>query len=652
VLRRAPARGCPWVVAVAALMLALAPVAGSQEQKPPIAFAEAATISLVCPGNGKATKRVEIQNQTAQPQTVELRLNVLRDEDGVVFQPSHVCGGIEITSPVAIANGGLSGLATITAGKRPSRGSAVYSGTVAAFVAGGPVIRRPLEIREAAAGVNPKPLVTTVEATIYRGRPCDDEHIDVPINVSSDKTLALSDGEVVGGLAGGGDSGTITYAGKHKLTGKTTAVELAADGLGPDDYEGDVDLVPGDETGKVTLKLTVKDWWPYAAFAVLLGIIIGLFVQRWLNVTLPKGRLEDRVDRTTTRHDQAKKRLVDAAQQAGDKPWGSFVLNDVDARQATLHRQIGDETKLYYLGVDAKVIEALEAKIKPLEDDIDQLDTVHNKMKALDDALDDLTAFPVDRLPLSDDDRKIEPPLSQQGRALLNGEPMAAAQLKQRLAEVETTGKAATAMAGLLDWIAELNAALGELHAHGSDELKKELEPIFDDLQSTTYALWHVPNAEQFTALAAGADIMKIHKAIADAVAKHNVPQERGAASVSAAPVPVDYALELSDAGDAITLGMRASGAAEVEDPDEVEVDAAAAKAARRRGYGAAAIAFVVALVAALNTLYIGKPFGTFWDYVSALTWGLGAQAVLTTLAAAIGGVAGLRALGSRIRGV
>jgi hypothetical protein len=646
------------LVAVAGLIaLTLTSPAAAQEQKPPIAFADTSTISLVCPAQGKKTMMVEIQNETAQPQTIELRLSPLRNEDGVVFAATDVCGGVEITPSLTVEDGGLSGVAAISAGMTPSGGAAVYSGTVAAFVAGGPVVRRPLEIREAAVGATAKPLVTTVSATVYRGRPWGDEHIDIPVNVAPNETLALADEDVVGALAGGGDSGTVTYAGKHKLTDKTTDVELAVDGLGPDDYEGDVDLVPGVDEGKVTLKLTVKDWWPFAAFFVLAGIITGLAVQRWLNVSLPKSRLLDRVDRAMTRQGEAAARLKETADAAGNKPWGSFALNDVSARQSALRRQIRDETKLYYLGIDAKLIEALEAKIKPLEDDIDQLDAVHDKMATLENALDALKSYPVADLALGDDDKKVEPVLSKKGRDLLNGASLSSAQLKQRLADAEATGKAARDMAGLLDWAAQLYAALRELNEHGSADLKKELKPIFDNLQSTTYALWQAPNAKQFTALDAGADLVKIHKAIADAVAKHNVPDERGGASVTVAPVPVEYALEMSQGGYAITLGKRATdggytgGAVGADDVDEVAVDAAEVKAARRRGYGVAAIAFAVALVTALTTLYIGKPFGTFWDYVSALTWGLATQAVLTTLATAIGGVAGLRALGIRIRG-
>jgi hypothetical protein len=56
--------------------------------------------------------------------------------------------------------------------------------------------------------------------------------------------------------------------------------------------------------------------------------------------------------------------------------------------------------------------------------------------------------------------------------------------------------------------------------------------------------------------------------------------------------------------------------------------------------------------VTALSALYIGKPFGTFLDYVGAVTWGLGTHAALATLATAVGGIAGLHALGQRLRGI
>jgi hypothetical protein len=53
---------------------------------------------------------------------------------------------------------------------------------------------------------------------------------------------------------------------------------------------------------------------------------------------------------------------------------------------------------------------------------------------------------------------------------------------------------------------------------------------------------------------------------------------------------------------------------------------------------------------ASLSALYIGKPFGSFWDYVVALTWGLATQTALTALASALDSLGGLGLVGRRLR--
>ena len=57
------------------------------------------------------------------------------------------------------------------------------------------------------------------------------------------------------------------------------------------------------------------------------------------------------------------------------------------------------------------------------------------------------------------------------------------------------------------------------------------------------------------------------------------------------------------------------------------------------------AASVIVALVTGLSALYIGKTWGTFWDYVAALAWGLMTQTVILSLSGAIDGLGPLGAL-------
>jgi hypothetical protein len=82
------------------------------------------------------------------------------------------------------------------------------------------------------------------------------------------------------------------------------------------------------------------------------------------------------------------------------------------------------------------------------------------------------------------------------------------------------------------------------------------------------------------------------------------------------------------------------------------EIDAAQREAAFAQGleWLVLVVALAVVLVAAMGLLYIGKPFGTVWDYVTIVTWGLATPTALTALSAALNNLGALTALGQRLR--
>jgi hypothetical protein len=67
--------------------------------------------------------------------------------------------------------------------------------------------------------------------------------------------------------------------------------------------------------------------------------------------------------------------------------------------------------------------------------------------------------------------------------------------------------------------------------------------------------------------------------------------------------------------------------------------------AARTTQWVVLATSIAVALVTAFSALYVGKAWGTPWDYLFAGAWGLTTQAVVTAIAAAIGGLGALGAV-------
>jgi hypothetical protein len=479
-----------------------------------------------------------------------------------------------------------------------------------------------------------------VPATIYRWRPWGEERIEVPIKVAPLTALQLADGDVVGGVGGQDGSAVVTFAGKRELSAKTTEIDLDVSHLGAGSYEGSVDLLPASEEGDVTLKLTVKDWWPLAALAVAAGIVLGLAAQRFVNVVLPKNRLNDEVDNMTVRHNDATALLAQQAADAGNKPWGGFAISDLKTKQDEIKRAIARETRLYYLDIDDKVVEALDAKISSLEEQIDQLDAIHEKMTALDDALQAIANYPRIDLPLRDEDMQRDPVwVTRTRNDVLHGTPLTIAQLKERLTGADAATVTTDHAYGPLLVIAQYYAQLKQL-AHGaSTDDKKELEPIFEELEQTSYKFWNATTLRQLEQMDAEAELDAIYDLIADVAARRQVSP----------PIVERVLVAGGGSGAAMTLPMM-PGSDQAPVTPNADVADEEAKWVRWRGYGVAGIAFLVALVTALELLYVGKAWGTPWDYIWAVAWGLTAQAVLVTLAGIIGGVAGLRALGRRLR--
>lgn len=68
-------------------------------------------------------------------------------------------------------------------------------------------------------------------------------------------------------------------------------------------------------------------------------------------------------------------------------------------------------------------------------------------------------------------------------------------------------------------------------------------------------------------------------------------------------------------------------------------------RSARRTQWLVFATSIIFAVLTGLSALYVGKPWGTRWDYLWAFAWGLTTQTVIATIAAAVGGLGALGAL-------
>jgi len=90
-------------------------------------------------------------------------------------------------------------------------------------------------------------------------------------------------------------------------------------------------------------------------------------------------------------------------------------------------------------------------------------------------------------------------------------------------------------------------------------------------------------------------------------------------------------------------LGTDGGEIARVAPPEEVALAQSYAEARKMADRRLWWLALGLALVAGLGTLYIGKPFGTFWDYLSAVSAGVLAVLTLSALNTALEGLPNLR---------
>jgi len=83
--------------------------------------------------------------------------------------------------------------------------------------------------------------------------------------------------------------------------------------------------------------------------------------------------------------------------------------------------------------------------------------------------------------------------------------------------------------------------------------------------------------------------------------------------------------------------------------PDPVAVERHDVHVARLLEGVVVLVAGLVAMVTALGTLYVGKPFGTVWDYLALATWALATPVAVAALGAALDNLGALEALQRRI---
>jgi hypothetical protein len=636
-------------------------VAAAEAAKPPLGFTEQGSLSVSCAdlveGQG-----IAIRNETASRRRIRLSVSGLENADGKVIGLRKVCGGLRIKVPVKVLGPGRSTKATLTAS---SGGALSYSGSLMLFARIGRVARREIAISPTPEPeLSASPLVDSQSVERSDLNPFDGGLVWVPVSLPDEDIPAppeSPDGtrsSTVGALAGVNGTIPVTYEGDSKpLTPTTSLVGLKLGGYEPGSYSGKVDLMPGTEEGDVTLDLKVTTWAPIPAIVLLIGIVFGVLLQRQSGRRGPRARLLQRIDDLEERHGDAtaKLRLAAGAPPGGGggqaKPWGAFSISQLPEVQTKLREQVEQSTEKAWIQIDKAVLDDLEARIAVVEGQIDLLEMVPDLAGELEEALTELEANrPAELPPLrSSDAEQPKPSLDAEARLALVGAAIGARKLQGKLDAVRSQAAAARNLQELEErlhqlWMARRTLDDDSLSKSEEAELETRLAAIrhllwgaesSEDLESAAKqteeaamkiaSLWHKlpkgarplpPHVQKMSSLImAMEDAEPIYLAAPGVVAEQHLPPS-APGPVPAAPLP-----KLS-----------------VE-----EAESQISKARFNQGL-LVLVAAAVALASGLGVLYVGKPWGSFWDYVAALGWGLAAQTLVLSLATSIDGLGALRA--------
>jgi hypothetical protein len=556
-----------------------------------------------------------------------------------------------------------------------------YSGTLVAYVEQSDAgVRVPLTITVGTATVAAAPLVESVKATVHcyvpsfiaawtpLGHHCSHgTTMWIPLKADVDPgpkaaKLALATGPV-GSLAGDNGSAVVNYDGgkvKDVATGKAIPVSIV--GLThPGEYQGKIDLVadPEDKVGLVTLKATLSDAWGWAVAMIVLGTLAALGLLRYsgqkrtaFNLNLRRWDARDAIDKV-------KANLV-----ASEKPWAGVDIEEgVKAKSDEISAKIKELGNLSFSDADVKKVAEIEAGVAALTAAAANLDELGKLLPKLELARDTLShrAAP---LPATDPVHTGAPPLANEATKLL-----APKELTLDALNALVTIKVPDMVKLIADWQsreADIADSEGKLEAIERDKLspdgRKTLDAAFECLSSIWNRLWVVTSEAEFDSEEIDKDRAHVHRVLADLHGvphKPQIPPMLGYARQRTMALMPDWSnLVLADLVRAdLAVGGGAGGTAAQPTPVRPKPPPTEETIKRLRSEGLKrelillALGFVIALFTALNALYMGKAWGTWFDYGQALLWALTTAGVLALiLVPTLDQLAKLRPLGKLIQ--
>jgi hypothetical protein len=614
------------VLAVAALLVSgtLLDAAPAADSTPVFAFSDSG-LNLTCADLVKGHK-VAITNATGSTQSLHLKL---RPTSGKL---KSQCGGVSVENvPSKVAPGD-----TVTAtlrGAKPAVVKTPVEGSIVAYGSGGSVATLPLALVTSAESGPARPLISSVSGTKYRQTTATP--IWIPVDLGAKKKVTFKPGDVLGAVSSGGDRGAVTFVTQKRMHG-VAVVGLNVPRLAAGTYSGSVDLLPTvDGKGDVALTVAVKDSWPIVLIVLLASLFFAFLVQRVTGVYIPRYKLNTTADGVSKTYQVTRTALANAPESGA---WKSSTLTDLNDSINKVKADIADQLRGAIVSVDSKITTSLAAAVKALDDTVKTLGDLAKTEPALAQALASYDAGQI-TLPALVGITASEPLLVQEARAQLLAQQVTVAGLAEALANVVATAQHVSTLAKRRAYIGALYKDILTLQDECAGDTTK-LALVNEQLRELT-SVWR----QLFTT----DDPARLDELLSQL---HAIDNALGALWPTVKErMSLQPMLELGtremleellpDRGIQLDVGPR---------PVDPHLAAARHSAAMARWLAlfALAVALVVAVVAAFGTLYIGKPFGSFWDYVVLVTWGLATPPALAAAATALDNVGALTALGRR----
>ncbi|MBI5090420.1 MAG: hypothetical protein HZB15_16610, partial [Actinobacteria bacterium] len=384
-------------------------------------------------------------------------------------------------------------------------------------------------------------------------------------------------------------------------------------------YTGKLDLAAGDDKAEVELTLNSTDTKLSAAIAVTGGVVLGLCSKWLLGVFFPLRSLRKRLDdaRRAALEQQTKfeatvdqqswtiSASVEKAHRDGVEALGAFARWKTLSIDKTSPSLVAANAALASLAKSSLWGEAAAKKVNALR----------TAVRSIGDAC-------------ADD----VPALHQTASKHLETREVA-------LDDIEKTLAATLALTTALNGMAEIRSDILRRLRDLSQADPRKVEATRADLRALLYRLWRAETVEEVTSLHIDERLAK-----ADEVIGALTPP--GAATSPAPTMTMSAAFAIFRGAPAVDV---VGAVAPVIDAVAGVVGWIGSQASRFTGValrGLAAVAVIALVVGGgvltgLETVYGDGPFGTFFDYLGAVAWGVAAAAILQGIESAVGALNG-----------